>query len=485
MDPLDPKKILEDRRIFLLGGTGFLGKVCLSLLLDRFPGIGRIYLMVRASSEAESEARFWETIVPSPAFEPLRERYKDELMDFLRAKIVVVGGDITHDNLGLGAARAQAVAEDIDLLLNSSGRVTFNPPLEAALKTNVTGTLNTLAFAKRMHRPALVHVSTCFVAGNRSGEVWENEPLVGYFPRKTEETTDFSVDKEIDDCERLAARVRDESRDKSLADRFRELARKRFLEEGRDPGDAQSLALAIARERKNWIRSRLTELGIQKAQDWGWPNIYTYTKSLGEQLVAAEEGVRRAIIRPSIVESAIEYPFAGWNEGFTTTAPLVRMAMRGQNLFPVKTDVILDVIPVDMAAAAVIGVSALAMVEEPELVYQVSSGDCNPSRLGRLVDLLGLYKRRHFQQKTSGSGLLNRIASRMEAQAVKPESFEKYSLPLLHKATKRLSRSLARVSSRQVGPLAPLLEQAKEAIDGFEAFTREGKEHYQTFRPFI
>lgn len=485
MKPIDLTQTFEGRRIFLLGGTGFLGKVCLSMLLDRFPGIGRVYLMVRASSEAESESRFWESIVPSPALDPLRHRYGKGVEKFLREKVVIVGGDITSENLGLGSERAQAIADDIDLLLNSSGRVTFNPPLEAALKTNVNGTLNTIAFAKRMKRPALVHVSTCFVAGNRSGEVWENEPLIGYFPRRRVEASEFTVDKEIDDCERLAARVKDESRDKSLADRFRGAAEERFLEEGRDPGDDRAMLLAIARERKNWIRSRLTDLGIEKAQGWGWSNIYTYTKSLGEQLVAAEDGIARAILRPAIVESALEFPFPGWNEGFTTTAPLVRMAMRGQNLFPVKTDVILDVIPVDLVASAALAISAQTILEEPELVYQVASGDTNPSRLGRLVDLLGLYKRQHFLGRTTGSRALNKIAARMEAQAVEPESFEKYSMPLLHKATKQISRVLDRVTARQVGPFAPLIEQAKDAVDRFEAFAREGEEHYDTFRPFI
>lgn len=482
---IDIAKTFEGRRIFLLGGTGFLGKVCLSMLLDRFPGIGSVYLMVRASTQAESESRFWESIVPSPALDPLRTRYGKGLDELLREKIVVVGGDITYENFGFTAERAQAIADDIDVLLNSSGRVTFNPPLEAALKTNVNGTLNTIVFAKRMKRPALVHVSTCFVAGNRSGEIWENEPVIGYFPRKGEEVSEFSVDKEIDDCERLAVRVKDEARDKSLADRFRENARKRFLAEGRNPGDDKAMNLAVARERKNWIRTRLTDLGIAKAEDWGWPNIYTYTKSLGEQLVAAEDGIARAIVRPSIVESALEFPFPGWNEGFTTTAPLVRMAMRGQNLFPVKTDVILDVIPVDMVASATLAVCAQTMIEEPDLVYQVSSGDTNPSRIGRLVDLLGLYKRQHFLDKPTGSRLLNKIVARMETQAVEPESFEKYSMPLLHKATKQIGKALGGVSARQVGPLAPLFEQAKEALDRFEAFTREGEEHYKIFRPFI
>ncbi|MFQ5791999.1 MAG: SDR family oxidoreductase, partial [Acidobacteriota bacterium] len=274
---LRPTEIFAGRKILLLGGTGFLGKVCLGMLLDRFPQIGRIYLMVRANSPAQRESRFWDVILPSPAFDPLRKRYGEGLEDFLRKKLVIVGGDIYYESLGFPEEQAAAIASDIDVLLNCSGRVTFNPPLEAALKTNVTGTLNTIAFAKRMKRPALIHVSTCFVAGNRSGEIWENEPVIGYFPRKGEpEVPDFSVAQEIRDCERMAARVRDEAQDKSLADRFREAAKKRFLEEGRDPDDEKGLRLAVARERKNWIRTRLTELGIEKANWWGWPNIYTY-----------------------------------------------------------------------------------------------------------------------------------------------------------------------------------------------------------------
>src|SRR5205807_1586909 len=129
--------------------------------------------------------------------------------------------------------------------------------------------------------------------------------VVGYFPRQEElRGVDFSVEQEIRDCAHLSVRVKDEAKDAMMVSRFRDLARKRLFEEGRDSDDPDALGLAVARERKVWIRTRLTELGMERAAWWGWPNIYTYTKSLGEQLVAADENLVRAIVRPSIVESA-------------------------------------------------------------------------------------------------------------------------------------------------------------------------------------
>src|SRR3954468_16829178 len=293
---LSPTEIFNGRKIFLIGGTGFLGKVTLSMLLHRFPNIGRVYVTVRARSQEESETRFWNNVISAEPFDPVRERYGAAFEDYIRDKVAIVGGDVAETNLGFTEEEAERIAKDIDVLINSAGNVTFNPTLESALRTNVVGTQNVLAFAKRMRRPALVHISTCFVAGNRTGPVWESDPVLGYFPRKEELVgVEFNVEQEIRDCAKLAERVREEARDALQAARFRELARKRLMDEGRDPDDLDAMGLAVARERKVWTRERLTELGTERATFWGWPNIYTYTKSLGEQLVAAEEGINRTI----------------------------------------------------------------------------------------------------------------------------------------------------------------------------------------------
>src|ERR671915_622177 len=425
---LSPTEIYRDRRIFLIGSTGFLGKVTLSMLLHRFPNVGKIYLTVRARSQEESETRFWNNIITAPPFDPLRECYGSALEGFIKDKVVVKGGDIADTNFGYSEEEAQAIADDVDVIINSAGNVTFNPTLESGLRTNVVGTQNVIAFARRMKRPALVHVSTCFVAGNRSGPVWESDPVIGYFPRRDElPGVEFSVEQEIRDCAKLAERVRDEARDAMQAARFREQARKRLIEEGRDPDDLDAMGLAVARERKVWTRERLTELGMERAAWWGWPNIYTYTKSLGEQLVAAEDGIVRSIVRPSIVESAMSYPFPGWNEGFTTTAPLIFIALKGQSLIPVNEKLILDITPVDQVAAVMLAVAAQACVEEPRLVHQAATGDSNPNDMRRIVGMLGLYKRKHFEEKETGFRIVNTIASHMEARPVTTSRFEKTS----------------------------------------------------------
>ena len=483
---LSPTEIYRDRKIFLIGSTGFLGKVTLSMLLYRFPNIGKVYITVRARSQEESETRFWNNIITEPPFDPLRDRYGSAFEGFIRDKVVVKGGDIAETNLGYSEEEAQAIAEDIDVLINSAGKVTFNPTLESSLRTNVVGTKNVIAFARRMKRPALVHVSTCFVAGNRSGAIFESDPVLGYFPRKHElGDVEFSVEQEIADCEKLAERVRDEARDAMMASRFRELARKRLNEEGRDDDDPDALGLAVARERKVWTRTRLTELGVERANWWGWPNIYTYCKALAEQLIAAETDMVRTIVRPSIVESALSYPFPGWNEGFTTTAPIIFLIRKGQVKIPANDKLILDITPVDQVASVMLGVAAVACVEEPRLVYQAATGDSNPNNMERIIGLVGLDKRRHFQEKTTGLKALNQLASLMEPRPVSTDTYEKTSVPMFNAAAKKTASFLESVRPRWGGGrAAEVIDKLKTNVERVEELTRETREAFEMFHPF-
>jgi long-chain acyl-CoA synthetase len=117
---LSISEIFRGRNVFILGSTGLVGKVLLGMLLERFPQIGRAYVMVRRGSGTSAEARFWNSVVTSPVFNPLREKKGGPagLEAFLREKVVVVDGDITEPNLGLSEEDAEKAAKDIDVLIN-------------------------------------------------------------------------------------------------------------------------------------------------------------------------------------------------------------------------------------------------------------------------------------------------------------------------------------------------------------------------------
>jgi long-chain acyl-CoA synthetase len=485
---LSPTEIFKGKKILLIGGTGFVGKVTLSMLLHNFPDIGKVYATVRARDENESRTRFWTSIVTSPTFDPLREKYGDGFEEFIKSKVVPVNGDVGNELLGLDEREAAKIMKQCDVIINGAGNVTFNPPLESALRTNVVGSNNIIKLARMMKKPRLVHVSTCFVAGKRSGPIWENEPVVGYFPRKDELVgTVFDVNREVDDCARLSEQARQEADDAVQTAKFREQARKRFIEEGRDPDDEAELKSAIFRERKMWIRERTTELGAERAEYWGWTNIYTYSKSLAEQIIAQQDDIVKILVRPSIVESAQSYPFPGWNEGFTTTAPLILIALRGQPIIPVNEKLVLDIIPVDMVAGVILAAAMNALADpKPPLVFQASSGDSNPNDMKRIVGLVGLYKRQHFEEKETGNKLVNTLAGMVETQTVKQRTYELTSAPMLNRLAKRADNILERASPRWGGGrIGNIVGDLQRSVDDFRRTTQETIDAFAMFKPFM
>jgi long-chain acyl-CoA synthetase len=485
---LSPTEIFKGKKIFFIGGTGFVGKVTLSMLLHNFPDIGKVYTTVRARDENESNTRFWTSIVTSPTFDPLREKYGDKFEEFVREKIIPVNGDVGNEYLGLDEKEAAGLMKDTDVIINGAGNVTFNPPLESALRTNVVGSNNILKLARMMKKPRVVHVSTCFVAGKRSGPIWENEPVVGYFPRKNELVgTTFDVNREVEDCARLSEQARQEADDAVQAAKFREAARDRFIEEGRDPDDESELKSAIFRERKMWIRERTTELGAERAEYWGWTNIYTYSKSLAEQIIAQQDDIVKILVRPSIVESSQSYPFPGWNEGFTTTAPLILIALRGQPIIPVNEKLVLDIIPVDMVSGVIIAAAMNALIDDkPPLVFQASSGDSNPNDMKRIVGLVGLYKRQHFDKKETGNKLANKFAGAIEAMPVKQHTYELASAPMLNKIAKRADKLLDKASPRWGGGrIGNIVSDLQKSVGSFERTTQETMDAFAMFKPFM
>jgi long-chain acyl-CoA synthetase len=496
--PLDVERALAGRRILFTGATGFVGKVALSLLLHRYPGVGRVFVLVRAGSGGSPEDRFLSKVARARPFDPIRAARGDGFEAFVREKCQAVAGDVSDPLLGLSEADLHSLGP-LDLVVNCAGLVDFDPSLELALGVNTRGALHAVELCRRTGA-ALLHVSTCFVAGNRDGVVYEDEPIDGYFPRRegvmgrpkqpTLDPRDFDLDRELQDCDRSIARVRDDAEDARNLSLFRERALARLEAEGRK-GDAKAEKLAAGREKRLWISQRLVELGMERARHWGWPNTYTYTKSLGEQAVV-RSGIRHAIARPAIVETALRYPFPGWNEGFTTSAPLAFMGLKGQRVFPMAEKAILDLVPVDLVAAGLVTISA-ALLEgrakgQPggQSVYHLASSDSNAFWGRRAVELTGLYRRRFYKGRAEGNELWNQVRARFEPYSVSKRHYQAFSAP----AFARLAREAARLL-RQEGPrwgaprLGALAGDLADGLDEAEWKLGQVEALFDLFLPFV
>jgi long-chain acyl-CoA synthetase len=482
---LDITRTLKDKKLLFVGATGFVGKVALSMLLERYPELGQVFVLVRPGAGSTSEERFFRKIVKSPVFDPIRAKWGAGTEAFLRDKVVPLAGDAARPDLNFTAADFQRFGK-LDLIINCAGLVSFTPSLDTAMRINTMGPKHALEVARKT-QAGLVHVSTCFVAGNRQGEIWEDEPVHGYFPKRGAlRDTDFDVDAEIADCERIIAQVKAMADDRQHVSMFRERAAERLEKEGRDADDEGTLKLAVARERKVWVSQRLTELGMERAQHWGWPNIYTYSKSLGDQVLAKQKDVRVAILRPSIVETSRAYPFEGWNEGFTTSAPMTFIILKGHRVFASHKKANLDVVPVDLVAAGIIGASAAVISGTNKLVYQCSTSDTAPLSSARAVELTALYVRKHWKDKETGNKLMNRLRARLEAVPSTKRAYETLSAPAWRALSGKALDVLDQVTPSWGAPrVQGIVARARQKIEDVNQLTKQASDLFELFMPFI
>ena len=504
-DLLDVTRLFEGRTILVTGATGFVGKVALSLLLHRYPGVGRVFVLVRPGTGGTAAERFFGKVAPSRPFDPLRAAFGEGFLAFLREKVVPLAGDVSSPLFGLSGEDLERV-RGLDLVLNSAGLVDFDPSLELGLGVNVRGPQHAVDLCRRLGA-GLVHISTCFVAGNRDGVVFEDDPILGFFPRRPGASdrakapelapVDFDVSSELSDAERRLAEIRARAEDHALTSRFRERARERLVEAGRSPDDEKALRLAMGREKRVWLSERLVELGMERARHWGWPNTYTYTKSLGEQAIVAGQ-IPHAIVRPSIVESALRYPFPGWNEGFTTSAPLAFMGLRGHRTFPMAERAILDVVPVDLVAAGILAAAAellerreaLSRGQDPapplSRVYHLASGDVNPFWARRAVELTALYRRRFYRTREEGNPTWNRVLSRVEPFSTSRARFEGFSTPALLALTREARRLIDEKGPRWGAPrISALLKEVGEELDEWVRRLEQTQALWDLYLPFV
>ena len=461
---LSVRSALKGKYILLIGVTGFIGKVWLANTLTDLPDVGRIYLLIRRQKGNPGQQRFERLVEESPVFDPLFERYGRNLPKFIRDRVEVVEGDVTRPGLGLSPEVAQRLRSTLDVVINSSGLTDFNPDLRDALSTNVDAALNVVEFVRGSEHASLLHLSTCYVAGNSDGRVSE-ELRPNYTPVGL---GDFDAEREWQALHRLIKNAEHRAESAEVSD---ELRRQALMKEHAAKNlRGAALENQIRKNRIRWLRSYLTEAGTRRANELGWPNTYTLSKSLAESLIAKHgAGLPISVVRPSIVETSLQKPFLGWNEGINTSASLSYLLGTYFRQLPSNERKRLDIIPVDSVCRGMTLIAAALVERRHEPVYQLATSVTNPCDMGRSIELTSLAHRKHYRAQ---EGLEYWLRLRFDAIPVSKERYKRMSAPAQKAIVKSIQAIMAPLQLKKP-PLAKAersLERVEKLIELFEPF---------------
>ena len=368
---------LAGKRIALTGATGFLGTALVEKLLRSVPEC-ELVLLVRPGRRGPDE-RIRREVLRNDAFDRLRAALgNDGFGAEATQRIGAISADVSIDGLGIDPEGRDLLA-GCDIVIHAAAAVAFDNPFDLAVETNLLGPIRLVQLLADIGTtPHLISVSTAYVAGNRRGFAPEELLSESHFA--------VAVDwrAEAASARRNRDAIEDESRTPERLEEFAE-------EADAELGAAGTAALSAKREqiRQRWVRTRLVDVGRARSASLGFPDAYGLTKALAEAAVVETRGaIPLTIVRPSIIESALAEPFGGWIRGFRMAEPIIISYARGLlQDFPGSPEGTLDVIPVDMVAAAVCAVAAdgPAADGQPKVV-QVASSEVNPFRFEDLHD---------------------------------------------------------------------------------------------------
>ncbi len=368
---------LAGKRIALTGATGFLGTALVEKLLRSVPDC-ELVLLVRPGRRGPAE-RIRREVLRNDAFGRLRaDLGREAFAAECNQRIQAVAADVSLEGLGCDAEGRDLLAS-CDSVIHAAAAVAFDNPFDLAVETNLLGPIRLVQLLEDIGAaPHLVSVSTAYVAGNRRG----------FAPEELLAESHFAVAVDWRAEAASARRSRDTIEDESRTpERLEEFAK----EAATELGAAGTAALSAKREqiRQRWVRTRLVDVGRARSASLGFPDAYGLTKALAESALAETRGpIPLTIVRPSIIESALAEPFPGWIRGFRMAEPIIISYARGLlQDFPGAPEGALDVIPVDMVAAAVCAAAAAGPAADGQpKVLQVASSEVNPFRFQDLHD---------------------------------------------------------------------------------------------------
>eukprot|EP00357_Protocruzia_adherens_P036375 CAMPEP_0115042952 /NCGR_PEP_ID=MMETSP0216-20121206/46573_1 /TAXON_ID=223996 /ORGANISM="Protocruzia adherens, Strain Boccale" /LENGTH=494 /DNA_ID=CAMNT_0002425167 /DNA_START=140 /DNA_END=1621 /DNA_ORIENTATION=+ len=312
----------DNKTLLVSGCTGFVGKVMLEKLLTTFPKIKKIFILVRARSDASVVERFQKDILESPCFNRLRQRQGTEFHNFVFSKVVPVHGDLLKDKLGVNPETYKLLEEEVQVIINSAASVDFLARLDHNLAINVLGPMRILELARGCKNLVIfTQISTSYVNSDKSG--WIEEKIYNDFRK--------------------------------------------------DPEEALTEILSIPEDK---IEARQAEILGE------FPNTYTYTKSLAERLLQLRRGtIPLLIARPAIIGCSHFDPEPGWTDSVDAAGALFLTAGMGLVKKAVgREDNIGDIVPADTVVDTVLVASAKYAAPNAFQVIQIGTSYLNPVR---------------------------------------------------------------------------------------------------------
>jgi len=242
--------VLSKRKVILTGATGFVGTALLrDLLLQKESlSLDRVILICRAKGNLTAKTRV-ERLMNKPIFDFLTKAEKNSLVE-------AVEGDVTMKSVGLSPMDLARILHDttISHVIHSAAAVSFTMEFPSAAESNITSSLNMQRLTGQLKNTDVqfVHISTAFVHGGNTGS--KEKPL-------TEDLFDF---------------------------------------QSFNPNEIYRSMVGT----QYYASKAMAELGF--------PNTYSFSKSVCEHLLSQNSKINTLIIRPSIVGPAVEMPFEGW-----------------------------------------------------------------------------------------------------------------------------------------------------------------------------
>ncbi len=142
--------VVDPERIFLTGGTGFLGAFLIEELLQQTQAT--IYCLVRAVNVEEGKNKLIKNLQQYALWD-----------DKFNSRIIPVVGDLSQPLLGIGAEQFQILATNIDTIYHSAALLNYVYPYSALKAANVLGTQEILKLACQIKVKPVHYVSSVAV----------------------------------------------------------------------------------------------------------------------------------------------------------------------------------------------------------------------------------------------------------------------------------------------------------------------------------